>query len=221
MRTILFSLLYWYKIPKLLNVAIIDYGMGNLFSVARKLSGLGAMPYITNKASDLSRADKIILPGVGHFRQGMDHLHDLGLTDALHEHAVVKKKPVLGICLGMQLMADSSEEGEGKGLGWIQAHFARFRVEDTIRYKVPHTGWNQVDILRQSPLFEGIPDQSEFYFVHSYCCSIVAPEHILCQTSYSYPFVSAYQNENVFGVQFHPEKSHDNGLRLLENFIAL
>lgn len=195
--------------------------MGNLFSVARRISATEGTPFIASDASELKKADKIILPGVGYFRKGMDNLRHSGMNEALQEHALVRRKPILGICLGMQLMADYSEEGDCEGLGWVPAHFEKLPVTDALRYKVPHTGWNQVAVPQDNELFRGIAADAEFYFIHTYGCLEVAPEYLIGHTTYSHRFVSAYGRDHIFGVQFHPEKSHQQGHRLLQNFMDL
>jgi len=203
------------------NIVIIDYQMGNLNSVKRKLSRLGNNAILTSSTSDIANADKIILPGVGHFQKAMQNLRSLGLLEALNEAVLVNQKPILGICLGMQLMAKHSEEGGVDGFGWFDANAVRFKVNDTLKFKVPHTGWNQITKSKESLLINGIPEWSEFYFVHSYHLQMNEPTDILNMTNYEYPFCSAIEKNNIFGVQYHPEKSHDVGEKLLKNFIQL
>jgi glutamine amidotransferase len=203
------------------QIAIVDFGMGNLYSVCRKLEQIGACATVTSDPAEVRRADKIVLPGVGHFGQAMENLRALGLLDALHEAARVRQVPILGICLGMQLMAKQSEEGAVDGLGWVDASVARFRVPDPLRYKVPHVGWGRVNLRKESALLKGVPDGSEFYFVHSYSLETQDENLVLCDSEYAHPFPSAIQQGNLFGVQFHPEKSHRTGERILENFVEL
>ena len=202
-------------------MAIVDYGMGNLHSVKRKLDRIGVHAQLTSEPSELLRADKLLLPGVGHFGKAMEHLQTLGLVPALHEAAVLRKTPILGICLGMQLFARKSEEGGAEGLGWIDADVVRFGIDDTRRFKVPHMGWNGVRIARSSPLLEGVTEQTEFYFVHAYHMVCRDSRDVLCETDYGYRFTSIVQRENLYGVQFHPEKSQDAGEVLLRNFVYL
>jgi imidazole glycerol-phosphate synthase subunit HisH len=201
------------------RVAIVDYGMGNLHSVKRKLDRIGVHAQLTSEPSDVLRADKLLLPGVGHFGKAMEHLRTLGLIEALHEAVVVRKTPILGICLGMQLFARHSQEGDSEGLGWIDADVTRFAVDDTLRFKVPQMGWNGVRVARPSPLLEGVTDATEFYFVHAYHMVCRDSADVLCATDYGYSFTSVVQRENIYGVQFHPEKSHDAGEVLLRNFL--
>ena len=203
------------------NITIINYEMGNLFSVKRKVDKLKANSVITSDPRIITKSDKIILVGVGHFKMAMKKLSQLNLIDPLNEAVLVKKIPVLGICLGMQLMAKKSEEGDVEGLGWIDADIKKIKVEDPIRFKIPHMGWNTVKITKESKLMEGISDSSEFYFVHSFFCKAYDTSLILNETTYSSPFTSAIEKNNIFGVQYHPEKSHETGNKVLSNFVKL
>ena len=203
------------------RVAIVDYGMSNLHSVKRKLDRIGVHPQLTSAPDELLRADKLLLPGVGHFAKAMEHLVTMGLVPALHEAVVVRKTPILGICLGMQLFARQSEEGGAKGLGWIDADVVRFDIDDPRRLKVPHMGWNNVRVARSDRLLEGVTERTEFYFMHSYHLVCRDGADVLCDTDYGYPFTSAVERGNLYGVQFHPEKSHDAGEVLLRNFLYL
>ena len=201
--------------------AIVDYRMGNLNSVKKKLDRLKTSASITSTPRDIIEADKIILVGVGHFAKAMKNIKELDLLDALNEIAIVKKKPVLGICLGMQLMAKDSEEGKTEGLGWLDANVRKMQVDDTLKFKIPHTGWNKIIQSKKSHLMKGIPESSEFYFVHSYYFKSNETSNILNETEYCFKFTSAIEKDNIFGVQYHPEKSHDVGEVLLKNFISL
>ena len=198
---------------------IVDYGMGNIHSVRRKVRQFGAECVVSSSPEAVLKAEKLILPGVGYFGQAMKNLHDSGLVEALNEAVLHRTTPVLGICLGMQLMAGHSEEGDADGLGWFDGTVIRFRIEDTLRFKVPHMGWNQIRIKKQSRILSGIPDNSEFYFVHRYHYRANQGAEVLTETDYSGLFASAIERENICGVQFHPEKSHDAGTLLLRNFI--
>tara|TARA_B100000809_G_scaffold255268_1_gene293563 strand:+ start:10 stop:630 length:621 start_codon:yes stop_codon:yes gene_type:complete len=203
------------------TLAIVDYGMGNLHSVKKKLDRLKTTSSITSNPRDIIKADKIILVGVGHFAKAMKNIQELDLLDALSEVAIIKKKPVLGICLGMQLMAKDSEEGNTEGLGWLDANVRKMQVDDTLKFKIPHTGWNKITQSKKSHLMKGIPELSEFYFVHSYYLKSNESSNILNETEYCFKFTSAIEKDNIFGVQYHPEKSHDVGEVLLKNFISL
>ena len=203
------------------TLAIIDYGMGNLNSVKKKLDRLKTTASITSNPKDIIKADKIILVGVGHFAKAMKNIKELNLLDTLNEVVIIKKKPVLGICLGMQLMAKDSEEGNAEGFGWLDANVRKMQVEDTLRFKIPHTGWNKITQSKKSRLMKGIPESSEFYFVHSYHLMPNETSNILNETEYCFKFTSAIEKDNIFGVQYHPEKSHDVGEVLLKNFISL
>jgi len=195
--------------------------MGNLNSVKKKLDRLKTTASITSNPKDIIKADKIILVGVGHFAKAMKNIKELNLLDTLNEAVIIKKKPVLGICLGMQLMAKDSEEGNTEGLGWLDANVRKMQVDDTLRFKIPHTGWNKITQSKKSRLMKGIPESSEFYFVHSYHLMSNETSNILNETEYCFKFTSAIEKNNIFGVQYHPEKSHDVGEVLLKNFISL
>jgi imidazole glycerol-phosphate synthase subunit HisH len=202
-------------------IAIVDYGMGNLGSVKRKLDLIGVRSIITDSPLNINKAEKIILPGVGHFAKAVAQLKKRGLWEVLTYEVINCKKPVLGICLGMQLMAKNSEEGNVEGLGWFDANVIKFRMQDKLRNKVPHTGWNSVIVKKESALFYNLKLKSGFYFIHSYHLKCMDNNDILSETFYEYDFVSSIQKENLYGVQFHPEKSHDEGEQLLRNFIRL
>ena len=203
------------------KIVIVDYGTGNLNSVHKSLNRLGVDSIISSDPQDIDSADKLILPGVGHFGNAMANLRELKLLDALHEAVLVKQKPILGICLGMELMANRSEEGNAAGLGWIDAEIIRFNVSNKKRFKVPHIGWNNIWIKKNSLLMKNISESSEFYFVHSYHLKINNQSDILNETKYELIYPSAIERGNIFGVQYHPEKSHDAGERLLKNFVEI
>lgn len=193
--------------------------MGNLHSVERSLSRMNVNPVISTDPAEIAKADKIILPGVGHFERAMQNLSTLGMINELNEFVLEKKKPILGICLGMQLMAKSSEEGNVAGLGWIDAVVVKFNVRNNLKFKIPHIGWNNVIKVSENILYKNIPDNAEFYFIHSYHLIATDNTDILSNTIYESKFPSAIAKENIFGVQFHPEKSHQQGNTLLENFM--
>jgi len=202
-------------------ITIVDYQMGNLHSVKRAFNRLGVEVNIATKPSEILSAKKLILPGVGHFGKAMDHLKETGLLEALNEAVLVKKTPVLGICLGMQLMTKHSEEGNCEGLGWFDADVVRFQVNDTLQYKIPNIGWCDVKHVKESKILNGINSNDPFYFVHSFHARTSDTSIILGTTDYETEFTCALEKENIFGVQFHPEKSHASGLQLLKNFSEL
>lgn len=195
--------------------------MGNLKSIYRKIKTENSDIMISSNPSDIVKADKIILPGVGHFGSAMSNIKKNNFWDPINEHVLVKRKPVMGICLGMQLMANTSEEGNVSGFGWFDAEVCRFEMKDRFLHKVPHTGWNTVMEQKDSNLFDRIKNEEYFYFVHSYHIKCNDKRDILATTNYSYDFTSAIEKDNIFGVQFHPEKSHHQGQRLLKNFVDL
>jgi imidazole glycerol-phosphate synthase subunit HisH len=203
------------------RTVIVDCGTGNLNSVKRALDRMRVSSVISSSSDDLQRADKIILPGIGHFGRAISNLADLGLLDALNEAVLAKRTPVLGICLGMELMAKSSEEGNVPGLGWLNAETIRFDPPEGARFKVPHMGWNRINIKKPSLLMSGIDPSAEFYFAHSYHLKVNDDSDLLSETDYGISFPSAIEKDNIFGVQYHPEKSHDAGARLIRNFVDM
>lgn len=200
-------------------IAIIDYGLGNLGSIKNMLKRIGASAEIISDPSKINDAEKLILPGVGSFDMGMNSLNEQGWTEVLNQKVLINKIPILGICLGMQLMTLSSEEGIEKGLGWVNAETIKFDINKYPALKIPHMGWNEVNIKNELTLFKNVEDIPKYYFVHSYYIKCAQPENIAATTHYGNEFVSSFQKDNVFGVQFHPEKSHKYGMRLLENFV--
>lgn len=203
------------------KILVVDYGMGNVGSVVKKIYRAGASPIVGSTKADVFSASKIILPGVGRFASAVVRLKNLGLWEALDQVVTKGEVGILGICLGMQLMSNSSEEGNERGFGWLDAEVVRFNMQDAAKYKVPHVGWNNVELKRNSPIFEDVDPRSDFYFVHSYHMKCNRTEDILAVTEYSYLFVSAIQKGNIYGVQFHPEKSHDSGEKIFSNFMNL
>jgi len=189
------------------------------------LRKIGQASIISSESNSIDEAEKLILPGVGHFDHGMKNLSNSGLIEALNHNVLNKKKPILGICLGAQLLGDSSEEGVEKGLGWIpmqNVKFNRSRLSNSL--KIPHMGWNKLkvkSIKEEKGLFYEMADDARFYFVHSFHMLPTNEEHMLSTSKYGYEFVSSVQKENIYGVQFHPEKSHHFGMQLLKNFAKL
>jgi glutamine amidotransferase len=200
-------------------VVIIDYGMGNLRSVVHKLFKAGIPATLSARLEDIERAEKLILPGVGAFAAGMENLAAAGLIPMLQDKVLRKKTPIFGICLGMQLFARSSEEGDVPGLGWIDGEVKRFRFAEGSPLRVPHVGWNGLRCRRESPLLTGIAGDQRFYFTHSYHMQCQDNVNIIATTTYGYDFVSIVQHENICGVQFHPEKSHRRGIEIVKNFV--
>lgn len=200
-------------------IVIVDYGMGNLGSILNMLKKIAVPAIISNKHDEIQNAEKLILPGVGAFDNGMKNLTDLGITEILNKKVLEQQTPVLGICLGMQLMAKDSEEGKYNGLGWFNASVIRFQFsEHKPQLKIPHMGWNTVTPSRESNLIKDLPNESRFYFVHSFHYKNNEKRDILLTTNYGYEFTSAVCKKNIFGVQFHPEKSHKFGMAVLNNF---
>jgi glutamine amidotransferase len=202
-------------------IVIIDYGVGNLGSIQNMLKKIGAPSKISNDPVEIERAGKLILPGIGAFDEGMSRLRATGLIPLLNHHVIEEQTPVLGICLGMQLLTRCSEEGAAKepGLGWIQADTRRFNIPAEKNMRIPNMGWNFVDFDRRHPLAYDMPEDARFYFVHSYHPICDDLDNQFITAIYGYPFAAGIHRANIFGVQFHPEKSHKFGMKLLRNFV--
>ncbi|MEZ5039037.1 MAG: imidazole glycerol phosphate synthase subunit HisH [Saprospiraceae bacterium] len=202
-------------------LTIIDYGVGNLTSIQNMLKKAGyPNAIISNKKADIAAAEKLILPGVGHFDYGMGQLRQADFFDTLNRRVLEDKIPVLGICLGAQLLTKGSEEGYLPGLGWIKAKTIRFQTEQMGNgLKVPHMGWGDISIKKESLLLKDLPEEPRFYFVHTYHIVCEKPEDELVSGQHGYEFTAGVERNNIMGVQFHPEKSHKYGLQLLKNFI--
>lgn len=198
-------------------IVVIDYGMGNIGSIVKMLSKAGHQAISSGDLETIGSASKLILPGVGSFDNGMTNLKKQGLDKLLTQKVMEDKIPILGVCLGIQLMTKQSEEGNELGLGWLDAETKRFQIDDK-SMKIPHMGWNKVEWKKDNSLTKQFDPVSEFYFVHSYHVELNVPEDALGITNYGYDFVSAVQRENIVATQFHPEKSHRFGLQLMKNF---
>lgn len=204
-----------------MTVVIVDYGAGNLASVAAAVEKVGYSATVSGDPAVIKSADKLILPGVGAFGDGMKLLAERGLVDALNSAVLTLKTPILGICLGFQLIANKSDEfGEHQGLGWIDADVVRMTPDDD-SLRIPHVGWNELYQTKPSPLFDGIEDGTLFYYVHSYQLKPTSGDVVIGECDYGGRFVAAVQQDNIFAVQFHPEKSQLGGLALLKNYLKL
>lgn len=200
------------------DIIIVDFGVGNLRSVERKCRFLGYDASVTSDIETINRARKIILPGVGHFASAMQNLENMGIIPILHKKVIIEETPILGICLGMQLFTNYSEEGNTNGFGWIDAQTVLFK-QSNARYKVPHIGWNSLRANKENTILKNISSQDLFYFVHSYYVQCNKSDDILATTNYINDFVSVFVKDHIIGVQFHPEKSHDCGNNILANFL--
>lgn len=197
-------------------IAILDYGIGNLKSIYNMFKKVGVESIITSDIQTIRNADKYLLPGVGSFDHGINSLKSAPFFETLEKEVLENKKPILGICLGMQLLTNSSEEGKEKGLGWIDAHTKKFDFENK-SLAVPHMGWNEVNPISANDLFKDL-NENRFYFVHSYYVVCNDEANVLGFTNYGISFTSSVHRDNIYGVQFHPEKSHKFGMKLLKNF---
>ena len=203
------------------KIYIIGAGLGNIKSVQNIIKKVGGVSQIIKNPSDLPDDGKFILPGVGHFDYGIECLNNYNWIPILNDLVLLKKRPILGICLGMQLMCSSSEEGEKKGLGWIDAEVKKIKINNT-NLKIPHMGWNNIKIKKSCPIFDAnFEEEKRFYFVHSYYAVCNNVDDIVCVVDYSFEMTVGFQNENIFGVQFHPEKSHKYGMNLFKNFLDI
>ena len=203
-------------------ITIVDYGSGNINAIKNIYERLNISFVFATTKEHIIKADHILLPGVGAFDETISTLQDKGFTEVLNKKIQQDKVPILGICVGMQMLADSSEEGTLNGLGWIHGKVKKFEknlIPD--KPKIPHLGWNSIEISRDSPLFKNVNPEVGFYFVHSYYFECADESNVICNTVYGKSFHSAVNRENIYGVQFHPEKSHDNGIQFLRNFAYL
>lgn len=201
-------------------ITVVDYDAGNVGSVVNICRKAGGEAKVSRDPKEIAAAGKLILPGVGHFGRAMERLAASGLRQALDEAVLERRTPILGICLGMQLLSRHSEEGDAAGLGWIEAETVRFRPGPGSPLKVPHMGWNAVATAKpDDPLVQALPAEPRFYFVHSYYVACDRDEDVLMRTTHGHPFVSAVHRGNIWGTQFHPEKSHKFGLAVIRNFV--
>lgn len=202
-------------------IAVIEYGMGNQGSIVNALRRIGVPSIVTSTREEIQTATGLVLPGVGSFGKGMANLERAGLVSALEERVLDEGVPILGICLGMQIFGERSEEGGVEGLGWLPAETIRFRLETSgSRIKIPHMGWNGI-CANGDPLLTGITGEDLFYFAHSYHLTEIDPGHVIGTTEYGYTFPSAVRRANIWGIQCHIERSHGSGLRVLRNFAGL
>ena len=203
-------------------IIILDYGLGNIGSILNMLNRIGALAKISSDLHEVEKADKLILPGVGAFDYGMQQLRENGFVELLQQKVLSQKIPILGICLGAQLFTNESEEGECKGLGWLDARVKKFQFsEKNSSLKVPHMGWSQVVLSKKSKLFHEMYENPRFYFVHSFYMEATVENDVFLKSCYGNEFVCGFEKENILGVQFHPEKSHKYGMKLLKNFAEL
>lgn len=203
-------------------ITIVDYGSGNINAIKNIYERLNISFEFATTKEQIIKADHILLPGVGAFDETISTLEDKGFTEVLNKKVQKDKVPILGICVGMQMLADCSEEGTRNGLGWIHGKVKKFeKILIPDKPKIPHLGWNSIQITRDCPLFKDIDPEVGFYFVHSYYYECDDFANVICETVYGQSFHSAVNSENIYGVQFHPEKSHDNGIQFLRNFANL
>ena len=200
-------------------ISIINYGLGNVLAFYNIYKKLNIESQVVSSSSELESATKIILPGVGSFDWAMDKLNKSGMRETLDHLVLEKNIPVMGICVGMQMMANSSEEGQKEGLGWFEAKVKKIKSDKKI--DLPHMGWNEINIKNDNTLFQGLQNNARFYFLHSYYFETNEDECILCETNYGGLFTSAAKKNNIFAIQFHPEKSHQWGECILKNFSKL
>lgn len=199
-------------------ITIIDYGLGNLASVANMFRRVGVPTCITSNPLDIETSSKLVLAGVGAFDNGMENLSRAKIREALQYAVLVRRVPVLGICLGMQLMFESSEEGQLPGLSWLPGRVRRIQLPSRSKLKIPHMGWNTINVKKPSTLFAANESERRFYFVHSYHAECTEPENLLATVVHGGEITAAVERANIYGVQFHPEKSHTYGVALMTRF---
>ena len=202
-------------------ITIVNYGVGNLASIKNMLKKAGFEAVLATEKSEIEKASKIILPGIGAFDHCMSEFNKSGLRELVTKKVLGEKTPVLGICVGLQMLMESSEEGVEPGLGWIKGKTIKFKKEKLGDLKIPHMGWTNVQIVKDTLLTQQLGDEPRFYFVHSYYVQPEEQSDIMLTATYGYEFTAAINHENIFGAQFHPEKSHKYGMKILENFGSL
>jgi len=202
-------------------IDIVDLGLGNIRSVQRMIEKVGGTARFVTFPEEIAISKKLILPGVGHFDEGMKSLRTTGLLNIIRTRLTNEHLPVLGICLGMQLLCRTSEEGTGPGIGLIDAVVRKFQFKEDLKLKVPHMGWNEIEISKENPLIVPDDEEQRFYFVHSYRVVPMDKNIVIATANYGGGFCAAFQKDHIFGVQFHPEKSHRFGLALLKHFVEL
>ena len=202
-------------------ITVINYGLGNINAIKRVYNNLNIPVKIATKVNDLENSEKYILPGVGAYNYAMEKLNKSGFKDVLNDKIINEGKYILGICVGMQIMAKSSDEGNLPGLGWLDAEVKKFDSINNDRLSIPHMGWNNIIPNKTSPILKGLNSKSIFYFLHSYYFKTSFSDIIIAKTNYGNDFICAVNHKNIFGVQFHPEKSHNQGIHLLKNFAEL
>lgn len=202
-------------------IIIIDYGMGNLGSILNMFRVINVEAKISSKINDIANASKLVLPGVGSFDNAMNSLEKLKITKIINNKVLVEKTPILGICLGMQIMTDFSEEGEKKGFGWIKGGVYCFKNKINKKIRIPHMGWNTVNVIKKNNLIKDLKKEDKFYFVHSYFVKCLKKENIMLNSDYGLKFSSGIIKDNIYGLQFHPEKSHNYGRKIFKNFSSL
>jgi glutamine amidotransferase len=202
------------------RVVIVDYGMGNTGSLVKMFRRIGCDVVVSHQKTDLLRASHLVLPGVGAFDKAVQRISAVsGLRELIAARVTEQSVPLLGVCLGMQLLLESSDEGPGAGFGWIKGHVCRF--ENSTEFRIPHMGWNTVNVRRTTPLLDGVSSTARFYFVHSFFVEVEDAVDVIATTSHGVEFASVIGRDNVMGVQFHPEKSHSFGMNVLKNFVGL
>lgn len=202
-------------------IGIINYGLGNVKSFLNIYNSLGISCKLVSNKSDFVGVDRLILPGVGSFDFAMERLTQSGLRDMLDHMVMEECKPVLGVCVGMQMMADSSEEGVRSGLGWIRGEIKKITITDYRDYPLPHMGWNTVRQIKANKIFNGIPESNSFYFLHTYYFDAFVKDRIIAKAKYPNDFPVVVNKGNIYGIQFHPEKSHNQGVLILKNFLKV